>query len=169
MSIFVERLLPLLFLAVLQQSFFDILFPSLAVPVLVVALAVALAVIVGFERALGWSLLALFLSEMLGAGRIDTMAPLLVVLVYGASFLSRRLVFEHRFRGVALLSLLAATGTIPVAVFSMLVSGHALSVLGLLITLSAVLILFPPIFLAAQWWERRIVFGQMAEFRGLQT
>ena len=83
------------FLLTTQLSFLDIIFPNFLVPLLVLSAVVIWTVSLGFRQAL-WYILPLLISyELLAAGNIRLLSIFGVLLAYGTSFLSRRMLIEN--------------------------------------------------------------------------
>ncbi len=82
-------------LLVLQVSFLDVLFPSFLVPTVIFASLVIWTLSLGFRQALWYILPLLLLSELLTAGEIRLLSVYGILLSYGVSFLSRRMLIEN--------------------------------------------------------------------------
>ncbi len=83
------------FLLTTQISFLDIIFPDFLVPLLVLSAVVVWTVSLGFRQALWYILPLLILYELLAAGDIRLLSIYGVLLAYGTSFLSRRMLIEN--------------------------------------------------------------------------
>ena len=108
MKITVLRICILLVLTLAEFSFLGILFPLVSVPVLPLLAVVAWALVLGFPKNLWMTMSATLLFDGLSTGALTVLTPYGVLLAYATSFLSRRLLVEHRGSGLLLYSFLAA-------------------------------------------------------------
>lgn len=118
MKIFFLRLSFILTIVFFEFSFFDVLFPQVSVPIIIVASIVALTLLSGFPRALSMVIPLALCFDIVSSGGIGMLAPYAVMLSYATSFLSRRLLIEHSGLGMALYAGFAACGTFGYAVFA---------------------------------------------------
>lgn len=167
MSVFFQRVGLLLFAVILQRSFLDILWPSLEVPALVISVIISLIFLLGFERGLGWALLTLLLFALLG--EVGMFPVFAVGVAYGTSFLSRRLVIEHRFQSSLILSIVAAGAAVLYGVLSALVYHGTVGVGSIVGSALETLLVFPLVLIVLRLSEEYIRTSQMSEFRGLRT
>jgi len=84
-----------IFLLAVQISFLDVLFPDFLVPLIILSAVVVWTVGLGFRQALWYLLPLLILYEVLVVGGIHLLSIYGVLLAYGTSFLSRRMLIEN--------------------------------------------------------------------------
>jgi|GEM_PF-5915510 len=168
MNLFLQRFIIFLGAAILQRSGFDIIWPNFQAPAIMIALVVSLVFILGFEQGLAWSLLAVLIYSLLGRG--DLFVVYAVVVAYGTSFLSRRLVIERTLESGLVL---AITSVLFTLLFYGVLFGVAQETLPtfMMMILNALqtLLVFPIVFILLQLWERRVRNSFMSQFRGLRT
>ncbi len=102
----------LLFCIFLQFSFFDILFPWFRAPLFLLGVVVILTLVRGFPSALLMTVPLTLLYDATTLGRVTWFSVYAVIFSYGTSFLSRRLLIEHRGFGLALYAIIAFGGTL---------------------------------------------------------
>lgn len=108
MKVFFLRVSLMLIFVILQLSFFDILFPWPQAPVLLLVAVVVWTLVLGFPRSLYLTVpLTLFLDSA-SYGAVSWVSLYAVLLAYGTSFLSRRLLIEHRGLSLALYAFFTA-------------------------------------------------------------
>lgn len=112
MKIFFLRLGAIFILVMLQVSFLDILFPWFHVPLLILASIVAWTLVVGFPGSLWMTVSLSLLFDSVSVGSVSSFSLYAVLLAYTTSFLSRRLLVEHRGLGLGLYALFAAGGAL---------------------------------------------------------
>ena len=95
MKIVLYHILLFTFLLTTQISFLDVLFPDFLVPLLILSAAVVWTVSLGFRQALGYLVPLLISYELLASGDIRLLSIYVVLLAYGTSFLSRRMLIEN--------------------------------------------------------------------------
>ncbi len=88
-------LILLSFLLVVQISFVDVLFPTFLVPAVIFASLVVWTLTLGFRSALWYIIPLLILYELLTAGEVRLLGAYAVLLSYGVSFLSRRMLIDN--------------------------------------------------------------------------
>lgn len=166
MKIFFLRLLFILSVVFFEFSFFDILFPEMYAPLAIIASVVAWILISGFPRALFMTVPLTALFDIVSTGVPGALSLYAVLLAYTTSFLSRRLLVEHRGIGMILYALFAGIGALGYSVFNFLFfqagafSGMTDRVLGFLAAFSFSNILFSvalgfPLFIVAYHIIRR--------------
>jgi hypothetical protein len=97
MKRFAARLVFYFLLALLQVSFFDVLFPDAnSIPIVLFSVAVALSVNRGFSESLPIIVLFAAFSDLLSFERFGMGVLFSVGLSYTVSFFSRRFALEHR-------------------------------------------------------------------------
>lgn len=120
MKLFILRFLFICLLVFFEFSFFDILFPQISVPLLLIASIVAWALIVDFPRVLYMLVPLAMFFDIIATGTLGTLSLYVVPLAYATSFLSRRLLIEHRGTGMVLYSLFSAAGSFGYILFHLL-------------------------------------------------
>ncbi len=110
MKIFYFRVIIIALLVFLQLSFFNIIFPWFQMPLLLLCAVVAWTLAVGFPRSLWMTVPLMLFFDSVAYGTVSTFSLYAVLLAYGTSFLSRRLLIEHRGLGLGLYGLFAAFG-----------------------------------------------------------
>lgn len=120
MKIFFLRLLFMLIIVFFECSFFDILFPATPAPFLLIASIVAWVLLSGFPQALFIIIPLAALFDIVTTGMPRTLTLYAVPLAYTTSFLSRRLLVEHRGAGMFLYALFAAIGALGYTLFDVL-------------------------------------------------
>lgn len=170
MSIVFQQILILLFIAILQRSFLDILWPGFDAPSLIIAATIALVFVLGFARSLRWVLLLIFFYALLGNGGTQGLFPVVAVgIAYAASFLSRRLLIERHVESSLILGLVSAFMALGYAVLFALWQDMPFSVLAAVGNMLLAFVLFPLVFTVLRIREERIRFSLMSEFRGMRT
>lgn len=117
MKIFFLCLLFILTLVFFEFSFFDVLFPRIAVPIILVVSVVVWTLVVDFPRVLYRVIPLTALFDIASSGTLGALTLYAVLLSYATSFLSRRLLVEHRGMGMVLYALFASLGSLGYAVF----------------------------------------------------
>jgi len=107
MNVFFYRIILILFFALLQISFFDILFPWFRAPVYLVLVVVVVTLTRGFPQALFFTVPLTLLVDAVTLGIPSWFSLYAVFLAYGTSFLSRRLLLTHQGFGLLLYALVA--------------------------------------------------------------
>lgn len=120
MKIFFLRLFFILTIVFFEFSFFDILFPGTSAPLLLIASVVAWILISGFPRALFMTVPLTAFFDTVSTGAPGALSLYAVLLAYTTSFLSRRLLLEHRGIGMILYALFAGIGALGYIVFDFL-------------------------------------------------
>ncbi len=167
MSIVLQRFAVFLIIAVIQRSFLDILWPVLVAPAAIIALVISLVFLFGFERGLAWSLLGVAIYALLGP---PTLFPVYAVAIaYATSFLSRRIVLEAHVRSYLILASVAGGFAVAYAVGLALFQAETLFVGRFVENFFETFLLFLLLFPLLRWWERRIQYGLMSEFRGVRV
>ncbi len=180
MKIFFLRLFVLLLLVFLQISFFDILFPWFRAPIFLLGAIVAFTLVRGFPNALFMTLPLTLLFDAASAGAVTWFSLYATVFVYGTSFLSRRLLIEHRGLGLGLYGLVAYGGVLLYqGIFSAVVydrsTTNALfssmmipSVESLIFSLIGMLPLFVVTYFVIQYIEVRLDLMSQRQFRNVR-
>lgn len=112
MKIFLYRITFLLLLVVLQTSFFNILFPWFQAPLFLLGSIVIFTLIRSFPGALFMTVPLTVLFDIASAGIVTTFSLYAVIFSYGTSFLSRRLLIEHRGIGLLLYAFVSYSGVL---------------------------------------------------------
>lgn len=112
MKIFFLRTLFLLLLVLLQISFFDILFPWFRAPLFLLGVIVIFTLVRGFPNALFMTVPLTLLFDAVSLGIVTWFSLYAIIFSYGTSFLSRRLLIEHRGMGLGLYALVAYGGAL---------------------------------------------------------
>jgi hypothetical protein len=166
MNIVLQRLAVLLIAAVMQRSFFVVLWPMIVAPGVIIALVISFVFILGFERGLVWSLFGVTLHALLGP---MTLFPIYAVAIaYAMSFLSRRIVLEAHMRSYFILASVAGGFALMYAVGLALLQAEILSVGWLIANFFESFMLFLLLFPLLRFWEQRIQSSLMSEFRGVR-
>ncbi len=119
MNVFFARTFFLVFLSLLQVSFFNVLFPSISqVPFILFSFSIAVTLLLGFDRAVPLVIALGALVDLFMSGRLGTWVFYAVGIAYTASFFSRRFLFEHR----VLLVIFSAALSGMIGLFSLLFS-----------------------------------------------
>lgn len=168
MSIFLQRTALFLLVVIMQRSFLDVLWPGLVAPTLMITLIVSLVFLNGFENGGLWSLLALILFALLGEGE-QAFLLYAVVIAYGTSFLSRRLVTERPLQTAVILALSSAGFAFVYALLFLLIENGRFDFLGASLNALQAALVFPFVFLLFRAWEGYIKNSFMSEFRGMRT
>lgn len=170
MSMVLQQGLILLSIVIFQRSFFDVLWPSFIAPVLIITVIIALVFVLGFTRALGWVLLLVFFYTLLGNDDQRGMFPIVgVVIAYGTSFLSRRLLIEQHVESSLALGIFGAVSVLVYWFLMRFSQNISITISVLLGNALAALIIFPIVFTLLRIWDERVRFSRMSEFRGLRT
>jgi hypothetical protein len=117
MKIFGMRLFFILALVFFEFSFFDILFPQISAPLILIASAVAWVLVSGFPVALFMIVPLSVFFDIVSAGMPGVLTLYAVPFAYTTSFLSRRILAEHRGIGMVLYALYAGIGALGYIVF----------------------------------------------------
>ncbi len=123
MKLFFFRMAIVLLLVFLQLSFFDILFPWFHVPILILVAVVAWTLVSGFPHALFMTVPLTILFDAVLQGAVGAFSLYAILLAYGTSFLSRRLLIEHRGLSLGLYGLFAAFSAVAYQLPFLLFSG----------------------------------------------
>lgn len=170
MSTVFQQIFLLLFIVILQRSFFDILWPGFDAPSLIIATISALVFVLGFAHSLRWVLLLIFFYVLLGNDGIRVLFPIIAVgIAYATSFLSRRLLIEHHLESSLVLGLVSGSMALGYSLFSALWQDATISVPATLGNTLLALFLFPVVFTVLRIREERTRFSLMSEFRGMRT
>lgn len=122
MKTFFLRLLFIFTILFFEFSFFGVLFPWISAPLLILASVVILSLRIPFPRVLFTTLSLVILFDIVSSGAPGTLSLYSVVLVYGTSFLSRRLLVEHQGRGIALYAIFTAFSVLGFDIFKFIFS-----------------------------------------------
>lgn len=166
MSVFFQRFILLLFLVVLQYSFFDILWPGNKAPSVVVATVIAIIFLHGFERGMSWVLLVIGVSFIIGG--VNIIPVLLVGIAYGTSFLSRRMRIEHRVQNMFVLSFVSGVSTLVLTAALQLPWLTPIVFTQMLGNAMLTGLVFPFIYSVIRWSEEQIETRQRSEFRSVR-
>lgn len=120
MKIAFLRSLFILSIIFFEFSFFDILFPEFSVPIVIIVSVIAWILLSGFPRALFMIVPLSLLFDIVSSGTPGALSLYAVLLAYTTSFLSRRLLVEHRGIGMVLYALFAGIGTFGHSLFNAL-------------------------------------------------
>lgn len=102
----------LILLVLLQLSFFDILLPWFRAPLFLLGAVVALTLVRGFPKSLAMTVPLTLLFESASLGAVTWFSLYAVLFSYGTSFLSRRLLIEHRGFGLGLYAIVSFGGVL---------------------------------------------------------
>lgn len=170
MNLFLQQFVLLLALVILQRSFFDILWPGFDVPALIIAATIALVFILGFARALGWVLMLIFLYVLLGSNsEIGYFPVIAVVVAYGTSFLSRRLLIERPIQSSLTLAFVSGLSVGAAALIFRLFQDSSMSLAAGAGDALLTMLIFPIVFIVLRIREEHVRSSLMSEFRGLRT
>lgn len=122
MKIFFLRLLFVLILVFFEFSFFDVLVPWISAPLVLIGAVVAWALFISFPQVLAMTLPLTILFDIISSGMPGTLSLYAIFLVYGMSFVSRRLLVEHYGMGISFYMLYVAVGVFGLKVFEVLFS-----------------------------------------------
>lgn len=122
MKIFFLRLLFILLLVSFEFSFFDILFPQIAVPIILIASIVIWTLILGFPRVLYMVIPLTVFFDITSSGTLGILTLYAVLLAYATSFLSRRLSVEYRGLDIVLYALFASLASLGYVIFNFIFS-----------------------------------------------
>ena len=167
MNVFLQRSVPLLIFIVLQRSFLDVLWPSLEAPSLLIATIISLVFLLGFKQSLGWVLFTVLLFMLLGT--VGYFAIFAVVVAYGTSFLSRRLLIERRLQSILALSVVSAGSAVAYLFISFFWYRGGLVIWQITGNALEALLIFPIVFGILRFSEEHIRASLMSEFRGLRS
>lgn len=117
MKIFSMRLFFILALVFFEFSFFDILFSQISSPLILIASVVAWVLVSGFPAALFMIVPLSVFFDIVSAGMPGALTLYAVPFAYTTSFLSRRILAEHRGMGMVLYALYAGIGALGYIVF----------------------------------------------------
>ena len=118
MKIFFLRLFFILAVVFFEFSFFDILFPQMGAPLVLIASIVAWVLVSGFPAALFMIIPLALLFDVVSAGMPGALTLYAVPLAYAVSFLSRRLLVEHGGFGMVLHGLFAGMSALGYIIFN---------------------------------------------------
>ena len=129
MTTTLTRFMFLVVLALLQASFFNMLFPSLGpVPLILFSSAMAMTITLGFDRAVVPVIVFGLLSDIFSSDRIGVGVFFAVGIAYTASFFSRRYLFDHRLLLTVFATVLSGTaGIVFLVVTPAVFAGAALA------------------------------------------
>ncbi len=137
MTTMFARFMFLLFLALLQASFFNMLFPSIGpVPLILFSAAMVFTIMLGFDRAVVPVIALGLLSDIFSSDRLGIGVFFAIGVAYTASFFSRRYLFDHRLlltlfaillSGAAGMVFLVVTSAVFAGADTMVGIGHVLS------------------------------------------
>jgi hypothetical protein len=117
MKILSIRLFFILTLVFFEFSFFDILFPQISAPLILIVSAVVWGLVSGFPASLFMVVPLSVFFDIISAGMPGSLTLYVVPLVYTTSFLSRRILVEHHGIGMILYALYAGIGALGYIVF----------------------------------------------------
>ncbi len=124
MKIFFLRLFFILAVVFFEFSFFDILFPQMGAPLVLIASIVAWVLVSGFPAALFMIIPLALLFDVVSAGMPGALTLYAVPLAYAVSFLSRRLLVEHGGFGMVLHGLFAGMSALGYIIFNFIFFQH---------------------------------------------
>ncbi|MFZ2187887.1 MAG: hypothetical protein WAV46_04680 [Candidatus Moraniibacteriota bacterium] len=122
MKIFISRLIFIFVFVCFEFSFFDVLFPWVAAPLVIMSAVVAWSLLMSFPRVLFMTIPLTLFSDIVAIGTPGTLTLYAVLLAYTMSFFSRRFLLEHRGVGLLLYALVSAVGVMGFAVFEFIFS-----------------------------------------------
>lgn len=168
MNIHFQRFILFLAFAILQRSFFDVIFPASSAPVVIISLIVSLIFLEGFEHGGAAALFLVGIYFLLGQSDL-VLLLFLVFTAYSTGFLSRRLVIERPVQTSFVLALATAGFALAFALIASYLD-RELFTMGQLVGIGIqTAIAFPTVFFIMKVWERYIRESAMSEFRGLRT
>lgn len=112
MKLLFYRIIFLLFLVLMQLSFFDIIFPWFRIPLFLLGVVVIFTLVRGFPQALFMTVPLTLLFDVTSIGTVTWFSFYAVIFSYGTSFLSRRLLVEHRGLGLLLYAVVSYGGVL---------------------------------------------------------
>lgn len=118
MKIFFLRLFFILAVVFFEFSFFDILFPQMGAPLVLIASIVAWVLASGFSAALFMIVPLALLFDVLSVGMPGALTLYAVPLAYVISFLSRRLLVERRGFGMVLYAFFVGISALGYVIFN---------------------------------------------------
>lgn len=101
-----------LFWILIELSFFEMLFPEVKAPLILIALVLALSVMLEQRIAFWWAAGAVVVFDVLRSGGVTLLSPFFACVAYGAYFLSQRFLFAREHTNRFLLSLLVVGITV---------------------------------------------------------
>jgi hypothetical protein len=122
MKMFFLRLIFILTLVFFEYSFFDVLFPWISAPLVIISAVMAWALLINFPHVLFMTIPLTVFFDIVSSGMPGKLTLYAVLLVYGMSFLSRRLLVERRGLGIALYMLFTALGVMGYPIFEFIFS-----------------------------------------------
>lgn len=151
-----------LFWILVEVSFFEILFPGVKAPLILIALVLALSVMLEQRVAFWWAIGAALVFDIFRFGGVTLVSLFFVCTAYGAYFLSQRLLFAREHTNRFLLSLLVVGITVVYEIMFPLFSWP--NFIDLLIVL--------PIWFVVSWSVERlqtwVIATSFSEFRGMR-
>lgn len=120
MKIFFLRLLLILAIVFFEFSFFDILLPATPAPLILIASVVVWVLLSGFPQGLFMIIPLVMLFDVVATGMPGVLTLYALPLAYTTSFLSRRLLVEHRGMGMFLYALFVGIGALGYRLFDFL-------------------------------------------------
>jgi hypothetical protein len=122
MKIFSFRLLFILIILFFEFSFFDVLFPWVSAPIIIIASVVAWSLLRPFPLMFFMTIPLTLLFDIVSSGRPNIFSLYAVLLVYTTSFISRRLLVEQRGFGLWLYALFSALSVFCFTLFEYIFS-----------------------------------------------
>jgi hypothetical protein len=117
MKIFFLRLFFILVVVFIEFSFFGVIFPQAFTPFVLIASVVAWVLVSGFPSALFMIVPLTAFFDIVSLGMPGSLTLYSVLLAYTTSFLSRRILVEHRGAGMVLYALYSGFGAIGYVFF----------------------------------------------------
>lgn len=117
MKIFFLRLFFILAVVFIEFSFFDVMFPQVFTPFVLIASVVVWVLVSGFPSALFMIVPLTVFFDIISSGMPGSLTLYSVLLAYATSFLSRRILVEHRGTGIVLYALYSGFGAIGYVFF----------------------------------------------------
>jgi hypothetical protein len=117
MKIFFLRLFFILAIVFIEFSFFGVISPQAFTPFVLIASVVAWVLVSGFPAALFMTVPLAAFFDIVSSGMPGSLTLYSVPLAYATSFLSRRILVEHRGTGMVLYALYSGFGAIGYAFF----------------------------------------------------
>lgn len=111
----------LLGVVVLQTSFFVNIFPSPYVPLAGVALAISWVLVRDFHRSFVWLIILGITLDIVNTNQMGVSVIMIMLIGYGASFLSKRFLTTHHLWGILSLGAYMISASIAMIVFDMIV------------------------------------------------
>lgn len=118
---FLLRFLILIAAIILQTSFFVNIFPPPFVPFVCMTLGISWVLVRNFRRSLIWLIALGLVLDIVSTHHLGVSMVMIVLIGYGASFLSKRFLTTHYLWGILALSVYVAGAAFSIIIFDMIV------------------------------------------------